>query len=633
MAERKGRRKGGKKYSPPTSEASFKVTANCIQVTDGDVSSLNIVTGTLNEKMRGGREESDTGFEGEITSTEKHTTLDYSKVRGIQRPTSGISGYDVTLKRIVTVAQIAPSQIVAVSKTFKFNGDGKKTLTTDILNEMNSEGTTEMQLKQQMIFYKDQLDNKREPKTTDAKQNEPSAKSVNPPEELESPPNESGNSPAEPDPPPTDSPKEPGLTSTDSGTDCVNKLGDSDTKDNLRKSSGNADNVPAETESSNEPTISHDPPSTQGSSAGAGCPNEQGNSSDPSSTQDTSTTGTPSYQSTPSSKTDKHSDVTSDQTENSQTLRTSHDLPSKDSTAKTKDSHFNQNHKKRMKTQQETPSQAPRKRSCRSRNKRDAIKNRNLKKNEGKNHFPKQPPSHDVTCTSYDTDEQLVHQQTLDLASRKKKPLQRRRRGTATKGEESWPNSDDSESKRDATDCYESTRSRVKSKRPNSIKRHRTRAPQSGDGGGAPRDPEQSTQSCDSDSVSEDKSWTRPTQETDPATSTEMVYPRPRPLPLTNEGQLNLYVSSHEPPRLEEMMASSVQVFAEPLHDSSTTSQLVSPPSCVPVSLQPPSLYWFRINVIRGRSCGDWQYACSSKPLSYMHCYSTAYSIPPSGSR
>ena len=44
------------------------------------------------------------------------------------------SGYDVTLKRIVTVAQIAPSQIVAVSKTFKFNGDGKKTLTTDILN-------------------------------------------------------------------------------------------------------------------------------------------------------------------------------------------------------------------------------------------------------------------------------------------------------------------------------------------------------------------------------------------------------------------------------------------------------------------------------------------------------------------
>ncbi len=79
------------------------------------------------------------------------------------------------------------------------------------------------------------------------------------------------------------------------------------------------------------------------------------------------------------------------------------------------------------------------------------------------------------------------------------------------------PNSDDSESKRDA-DGHESTGSEVKFKRPNDTKRHRRRAPQSGDGGGALRDPEQSTQSCDSDSVSENKPWTRPTQETDPAT-------------------------------------------------------------------------------------------------------------------
>ena len=117
------------------------------------------------------------------------------------------------------------------------------------------------------------------------------------------------------------------------------------TDDNLSESSGNADDNPAETEHLNEPTISHDPPSTQSSSAGAGCPpNEQGNSSNPSSEQDTSTTDTPSYPSTTTSKTDKPSDITSDQTEDPQTPQTSHDLPSKDSTAKTKDPARNQNH-------------------------------------------------------------------------------------------------------------------------------------------------------------------------------------------------------------------------------------------------------------------------------------------------
>ncbi len=95
----------------------------------------------------------------------------------------------------------------------------------------------------------------------------------------------------------------------------------------MRESSGNADDVPAETDHSNEPTNSHDPPN--GTTASAGCPNEQGNSSDPSPKQDTSTTDTPSYPSTPHSKTDKPSDITSDQTE--ETLQTSHDLSSEGS--------------------------------------------------------------------------------------------------------------------------------------------------------------------------------------------------------------------------------------------------------------------------------------------------------------
>ncbi len=294
------------------------------------------------------------------------------------------------------------------------------------------------------------------------------------------------------------------------------------TEDNLRESSGNVDDVPAETNYLNELTSSQDSPNTQGTTASAGCPNEQGSSSDPSSKQDTSTTDTASYPSTSNSKTDKHSDVTSD---DPHTPRTSHDLPSESRPARSWE-HFtscNQNHRKRTKTKHE-PSKAPRKR-CRSRNKRNAIKNRTQKKNEGKNPFPRQPPSHDITRRPHDTDEQLVHQQKLDLgntqaASRKKKRRrQRRRRLTATQDEEEpWPNSDDSESKRDANG-HESTGSEVKSKRPNNTELHRTRAPQSGDGGGALRYLEQSIQSCDSDSVSEDKSWTRPSQETDPAIS------------------------------------------------------------------------------------------------------------------
>ncbi len=128
--------------------------------------------------------------------------------------------------------------------------------------------------------------------------------------------------------------------------------------------------------------------------------------------------------------------------------------------------------------------------------------------------------NHDVTRTPHDTrtDEQLIYQQTLNLgnASQKKKRRRRRRRKlTATKGEEEpWPNSDDSESKRDA-DGHESGSSEVKSKPLNRIKRHRTRTPQYS----VPRDLEQDTLSSDSDSVSEDKSWTTPTQETDPATN------------------------------------------------------------------------------------------------------------------
>ncbi len=47
-----------------------------------------------------------------------------------------------------------------------------------------------------------------------------------------------------------------------------------------------------------------------------------------------------------------------------------------------------------------------------------------------------------------------------------------------------------------------------------------------------------------------------------------MVYHCPRQ-PPTSEWQPNCYVPSHEPPRREEM-ASSVRVFAEPLHDPAT---------------------------------------------------------------
>ena len=119
---------------------------------------------------------------------------------------------------MVIVEREAPSQIVSVSKTFEFNEDNKKTSKIYLLNvsysvslffigccshvlytvqEMNNEGTTEVQLKQQIISCKEQLDDKRERKTTDAKQNEPFAKTVNP----EILPTESGDPPAESDPP------------------------------------------------------------------------------------------------------------------------------------------------------------------------------------------------------------------------------------------------------------------------------------------------------------------------------------------------------------------------------------------------------------------------------------------------
>ncbi|XP_064389822.1 uncharacterized protein DDB_G0284459-like isoform X3 [Halichondria panicea] len=632
--------------------------------------------------------------DGRKKQFQEQNILGFKVVTDLQRPSSLISDdVEITIVekmpvKVMIVDREAPSQIVhmSISKTVKFKGDNKKTSKSDLLNEINNERTTKVRLKQQFISFKEQLDDKRESKATDAKQNESSTNSVDLPEDPENFPTESGGPPTDsechptelPADPPTepidfsadpptepidfsadpptepidfsaDPPTEPIDFSADpptepndlpanpptepndlhadlptepiDPTDCVwNKQQDSATNDNLSESSGNADDNPAETEHLNEPTISHDPPSTQSFSAGAGCPpNEQGNSSNPSSEQDTSTTDTPSYPSTTTSKTDKSSDITSDQTEDPQTPQTSHDLPSKDSTAKTKDSARNQNHrKKRTKTKHQTPSQAPRKR-CRSRNKRNAIKNRNQKKNEGKNPFPTQPPNEDVTRRPHDTDKQLVHQQKLDLgntqaASRKnKRRRQHRRRLTATQSEEEpLPNSDDSESKRDA-DGHESTGSEVKFKRPNDNRRHRTRAPQSGDGGGALRDPEQSTNSSN-DSVSEDKSWTRPTQESDPFTSkSDMVYHRPRP-PPTSEGQPNCYVPSHKPPQPEEM-ASCVQVFAEPLHDPTTgqllpatshCSQLVFPtPSArVPVSLQSVLLYWFVIIVIRGTGSG-----------------------------
>ncbi len=116
--------------------------------------------------------------------------------------------------------------------------------------EINNEGTTKVQLKQQIISCKEQLDDKREPKTTDAKQNEPSAKSVDTPgspfvEEPNDPsptksvdPPEDHESTTEPnDPSATKSvdPPEDHESTTEpinvpaASTDCVNNQGDSDT--------------------------------------------------------------------------------------------------------------------------------------------------------------------------------------------------------------------------------------------------------------------------------------------------------------------------------------------------------------------------------------------------------------------
>ncbi len=286
------------------------------------------------------------------------------------------------------------------------------------------------------------------------------------------------------------------------------------TDDNLSESS---DDV-SEADHSNKSTSSHDPPNTQGTTASAGCPNEKGTSSDPSSQQGTSSTDTPSY---PSTSNSKLSDISSqsDQTEDPQTLQSSPAsdtvfIPRSRLTAKTK--YFYK--KKRTKTKRETPPSAPRKKS-QSQKRRLAIKIRLQKKISRKKDSRKQPPSYDNTRTLRDTDKQ-VHRQTLHFgntqaASQKKKKRRRHRRLSARSEEEAepLPNSDDSGSKRDA-DGHESGSSEVKSKPPNRIKRHRTRTPQYG----VPRYLEQDTQSSDSDSVSEDKSWTTPTQETDPTT-------------------------------------------------------------------------------------------------------------------
>ncbi len=259
------------------------------------------------------------------------------------------------------------------------------------------------------------------------------------------------------------------------------------TEDNLRDF-GNADDVPAEIYRWNVPTSLHDP---HNGTASDGCSNEQGTSSDSSSEQDTSTKDTDSYSSIPNSKIDKHSDIT----QFDQTLQTTHDLPFDGSTES--DTFFIPRSKNHF----------------------------HFKDHFEKSYFQRPPLSHAITRTHpHDADEQLIYQQTLDLGKTRKKIKRQRlkKRLTATKGEEEpWPNSSDSESKRNGhghESSHESTGSEVKSKPPNSIKIQHTRAPKSGDGRGVQRDPEQATQSCDSNSVPEDKCWSNPTQETDPAT-------------------------------------------------------------------------------------------------------------------
>ncbi len=121
---------------------------------------------------------------------------------------------------------------------------------------------------------------------------------------------------------------------------------------------------------------------------------------------------------------------------------------------------------------------------------------------------------HSVTQTSKSTDKHSILETLKRLLKRRKSVASVEGYQQERSEEEPWPNSDDSED----ADGHESGSSEVKSKPPNSIKRHRTRTPQYGDGG-VPRDLEQDTLSSDSsDSLPEDKSWTRPTQETGPAT-------------------------------------------------------------------------------------------------------------------
>ena len=118
---------------------------------------------------------------------------------------------------------------------------------------------------------------------------------------------------------------------------------------------------------------------------------------------------------------------------------------------------------------------------------------------------------HSVTQTSKSTDKHSILETLKRLLKRRKSVASVEGYQQERSEEEPWPNSDDSED----ADGHESGSSEVKSKPPN---RHRTRTPQYGDGG-VPRDLEQDTLSSDSsDSLPEDKSWTRPTQETGPAT-------------------------------------------------------------------------------------------------------------------
>ncbi len=78
-----------------------------------------------------------------------------------------------------------------------------------ISQEINNERTTKVRLKQQFISFKEQLDDKRESKATDAKQNESSTNSVDLPEDPENFPTESGGPPTDSECHPTELPADP----------------------------------------------------------------------------------------------------------------------------------------------------------------------------------------------------------------------------------------------------------------------------------------------------------------------------------------------------------------------------------------------------------------------------------------